>query len=440
VTGAVEDACGIFVRPDGSPTGAGTKADPVNSLTAGIALLTRQMPRLYLCEGTFSEETVIPMGVELYGGLDCTTWVRVGNGVKTTLTAPPEKIPLSLEGGTDPVAVEDLHVLAADAVAPGGSSIAAVVNHAKTTLRDVVFEAGEAQPGEDGALLPDAVAGTKGATGPDGCITNHTGFSETTTNRCDSNPISVGGEGGSGEVNWGQLGHHGLPLGAHNGGLGNSNTEWCTDGGAGNDGLEGLPGKGGSGLGIVTTWGYRGMTGTPGTRGTPGQGGGGGGGVRGDIFCGNAPLRGGPAGGGGGSGGCGGSGGLEGKPGGSSIGMISLSATFTFESVVVKAKNAGRGGNGGLGQAGGLPGPGGDPGVAAPTMVAGCVGGPGGRGGNGGQGGGATGGHSVAIAFSGPSPLAEGVTTEHGQAGMGGTGADALGTGSNGVSAEAHAF
>lgn len=441
VTGAVDDACGIFVSPKGSPVGTGSKADPVDSLKAGIALLTRQWPRLYLCEGTFSEETTIPMLVEVYGGLDCTTWVRVGNGVKTKLTAPPEKIPLTLEGGTDPVTVEDVHVIAADAVTPGGSSIAAVVNHAETTLRDVVFEAGEAQPGADGELMPDAVSGAKGATGPNGCVANHTGFSEKTTNRCDGEPISVGGEGGSGEFNWGQLGHNGLPQGADNGGSGyHAMHFFCTDGGPGNDGIDGVPGTGGSGLGIVTTWGYRGITGNPGKSGKVGQGGGGGGGFRGDAYCGNLPMKGGPSGGGGGSGGCGGLGGLEGKPGGSSFGMISLKATFTFESVVVKAKNAGRGGNGGLGQAGGMPGAGGEPGVAPPTMIAACFGGPGGRGGNGGQGGGATGGHSVAIAFSGHSPLAKGVTMERGEAGMGGTGADALGAGSNGVSADAHAF
>lgn len=435
VAGAVDATCGLFVDPNGSPTGTGTKEDPMNSIAAAAAKLTRLAPRVYACAGTFTENVELPSLVELYGGLDCTSWARIGDGTKTMLTALPGEIPLTLDGTTfDPIVVEDMHVVAADAVDPGQSSIAAVAKEPTATLRDVVLEAGEAQAGDDGAPFADAaMAGMKGASGDNACSAAAVLGGLDTTNRCGE-VVSIGAAGGVGTQSSGTPGGSGQPEGEMNGGAGEGAAA-CTAGMVGDTGPQGAAGTGSVGLGVLNEMGYTGLSGMPGLPGGPGQGGGGGGGSKGSVVCTAAALKGGAGGGGGGAGGCGGIGGRGGDPGGSSIGLISVDGKLTFEGVVIKTKNGGRGGAGGPGQSGGAGGEGGDGGAsqANPTTTIGCKGGPGGTGGPGGRGGGGSGGHSIGIAFKGEAPPSDGVTFENGLAGSGGPGETSESEGGSGV-------
>ena len=78
--------------------------------------------------------------------------------------------------------------------------------------------------------------------------------------------------------------------------------------------------------------------------------------------------------------------------------------------------------------------------MTAAALNPGCSGGPGGPGGKGGQGGGATGGHSIGIAYTKTAPPKQGWTAMTGAFGLGGMGGDAAGTGALGVKADMQEF
>jgi hypothetical protein len=61
-------------------------------------------------------------------------------------------------------------------------------------------------------------------------------------------------------------------------------------------------------------------------------------------------------------------------------------------------------------------------------------------GGTGGPGGGGLGGHAIGIAFTGTMPSVDGATIETGDAGPGGTGADAQHEGASGVKGDVQEF
>lgn len=421
-----EDACvitnelGVFVENGGNDLNPGTKAAPVKTLAKAIELAGAFGKRVYACAQAFNEPIVIPVGMELFGGLDCESgWGWVGADTKTTIATGPDVIPATLLEGEGATRLDDFWIQAADATVPGGSSIALLASGVKAELVRCTVVAGDAMPGEAGASSPASPAadGPPGAMAPSAppCIAGVPvvpGGPPTQNPECTA---SIGGKGGDSFGAGALPGTNGLPeLG---GGLGGA--PQCTAGGDGADGSQGVAGAFAASPGHLTSAGYAGQAGGDGTAGEPAQGGGGGGGNMGGI-CGGMPSAGSP-GGGGGAGGCGGAGGAGGKPGGSSIAIASVGAPLTLTDVSLTAGNGGHGGAGGDAQPGGKGGPGGPPGFS-PSFPLACPGGKGGTGGSGGPGGGGAGGHSLGIAYTGPEPSQTNVTFTGGLAGGGGPG------------------
>lgn len=426
-SGPVADGCGVFVSPDGSDANPGTKGKPLQTLTAAIEKSQSTGKRVYACAKPFTEAAVVSAEVTIYGGLDCDkSWAYVGGSTRTAWTAEADKVPVHVAAGVQ-LAMVDVNVTSVDASLPGGSSIALLAESAANvdlTRSDIL--AGSGAAGLPGTGFPGpATDGAKGNTGVDACNAAQTITPDPPVNPCDG-VASAGGAGGVGLLASGGAGDSGTPLGTVNGGAGEGATV-CTAGTAGQSGTEGESGVGASGLGLLDETGYTGVAGTAGKAGSPGQGGGGGGGAKGGSGagkCSNAAKAAGASGGTGGSGGCGGGGGGGGSAGGSSIGIVSLAATFTFKTVKITASNGGAGGDGGTGQGGGLGGSAGNGGSVpvGSTLKFGCAGGKGGDGGNGGTGGGGEGGHSVGIAYLGTAPDTTEATLFTGQAGTGGNG------------------
>ncbi|WP_437726441.1 hypothetical protein [Sorangium sp. So ce861] len=456
-TGAVDDACGVFVSASHAGfVGTGTKTEPFGSLQEAIDKAQQNNTgRVYACAGDgeeFSEVVEVPGGVTLYGGLDCHNgWIWAGEANKTVLTASEGMIPLTMGGSSGTVRIEDLHVVAGSTQqqhnGAGVSSIAALAHGTAVELVRCVLEAGDAAPGAAGAAFTEpAMAGMPGLTGSPACTrtdSERAPGGAAIVNRCgtpdDSTDDSIGGFGGWSYPAMGGPGGDGLPLLPASGDEENHGTGWstpsrCTNGSSGNSRPMGAPGTSAEGPGSISLTGYAGVPGAPGRRGAPGQGGGGGGGDRGESADSTSYLcldnrtadRAGAGGGSGGAGGCGGQGGRGGLPGGASIALISIDATLSFDAVVLKAGDGGRGGNGGDGQLGGEGGGGGLGGTVDPDetrgLYGGCDGGRGGKGGDGGKGGGGQGGHSLGIAFTGTPPSLSGVAIQLGAAGLGGDG------------------
>jgi hypothetical protein len=403
----------------GDDANAGTTAKPVKTMGKAFELAESASLRVYACAEEFKEGASVPRGLTLFGGLDCVKdWSYVGAATKTKVMAPAEQIAMRLLGasGGGTTEIHDVHAQAASAVMPGGSSIAMLVEgDVAAKLVQVVLEAGNGVAGAAGEPYgTGAMAGMAGVAGKVSCMVDGTGPEGPSLTCADG--ITFGGKGGDGGEGTGSMGGSGSPAGAVNGGAGEGGVA-CKSGTIGDPGLEGMAGSDAMGLGALDETGYRGTNGAPGAPGKRGQGGGGGGGassVKVTNQCGAGSGKKGASGGSGASGGCGGAGGKGGGFGGSSIALVSLGATLSFNKVTLLAGDGGAGGEGGAGQEGGVGGISGGPGGSAPeaSLTDGCAGGPGGAGGNGGKGGRGLGGHSVGLAYTGVEPPVEGVTVQ----------------------------
>jgi hypothetical protein len=400
----IDNAYGVFVSPNGTAGGLGTKASPLNSVDAGITLALSAADagirkRVYVCggSGTYDESIAIDGSrdhVQVFGGLHCADWTY--SGERTAIAPSAQGIPLSLSSLTAALFV-DLEIDAADApsmaptgsAAPGASSIAvSVSNSSNVVMRRCTINAGQGQPGQD-----QTAAAAFSAAAPSGDPGKALVGGSATPNVCGNGTgTSTGGSGG-GPTASGQDGNDGAP------GASNKDTvALCmvsTGGGPGANGSGGGAGAGASNWAAFTATGWVPENGLAGGNGVVGQGGGGGASV--DATGG---------GGGGGAGGCGGIGGTPGTGGGSSIAVLAYGSVLDLEQCVLSAANGGRGGNGAAGQTGQSGGGHGN--VSGSTA---CLGGTGGAGGSGGGGGGGAGGLSAGLVWSGStSPTVDGST------------------------------
>jgi hypothetical protein len=458
---AVGDACGVFVSSGDKGVdaeGRGSKDKPLKSLTRAIEQAKAQNKPVYACAEEFTEALALDAGIELYGGLDCAKgWSLAATPAKTTLTAGPDQIPLTLKKEANGAKVSDFAIVAKDAMASGGSSIAVLVDQATASFVRCDVTAANGAAGPLGEVPMDDIGPKDNPSDP--AIVGNDGTKacmiagKTPGGAAKDNmfcPSSSGGPlGGNGGDGLRDNGDNGLVFVEDDhtalGGTGQAAADAtldCANAGHGRNGKPGNPGAVGDGagldgaLGAIDASGYKGLAGQKGGDGTAGQGGGGGGGAKGKVLANCA----GASGGSGGAGGCGGKGGNGGGAGGSSIGIISLNAQLSFEAVLIVTGNGGTGGDGGDGQSGGRGGKGGNGGNGNGTPNA-CNGGDGGDGGSGGKGGGGSGGHSLGIAHSGANePPTEGVTITTGSAGPGGKGADETKNGAPGVKGERQKF
>ncbi|MGH7296531.1 MAG: hypothetical protein ACRELB_16455, partial [Polyangiaceae bacterium] len=376
----------VFVSSTGSNSAAGTAAAPFATVTYALAHLG-STARVYVCNGSYSEQVAITAAVSIFGGLSCTagTWSYVGS--QATVTGPAGGPALSIAAGAGAVDIEDMAFVAPGATGAGGSSIGAFANgSSNVALKRSNVQAGAAQPGQAATAVGAAAAAPPGSPGNPPTAgppkEGGTGGAGGTNGSC----ASVGGLGGSASA------VSGVPNGG-DGTPGSSNGEVVTTcdttGNPASGGQPGSPGATGPGAAdwaSFTSAGWNTLGGAAGQPGTVGQGGGGG------AAFGVGPTQGG--GGAGGAGGCGGSGGAPGTGGGSSIAILTYNSVITLTSCVLTAGTAGGGGGGAAGQPG-QPGGGGGSGTSG-----GCGGGQGANGGNGGAGGGGAGGVSVGVLWT----------------------------------------
>lgn len=442
----VAEACGVFVSSSkgADAAGAGTKSKPFATIGAAVIAAAGKKP-VYVCAEVFTERVTLAVSAELYGGLDCSTWKYLGQN-KTTLTAAPDEIPLLIQAAADGVAITDIDVVAQDALAESGSSIAVVVDGAAVSFTRATLTAGDGAAGEPGETppgldIPSGDIAISGNPGKKAC--DLPGVLPGGDAKPDPTGESIGGAGGEGTTGDGK---HGESPDVSNswtalGGVGQAIAS-CSGGDPGLPGAAGVPGEGGADLGSIDIHGYTGVAGASGHAGKPGQGGGGGGAAKGGsigmVTCAGA------SGGGGGVGGPGGPGGSGGQPGGASIAVISLGATLVFADSHVVVSSGGLGGDGAPGQIGNVGGVGGDGGgsttIQGTTFKAACLGGDGGPGGVGGTGGGGRGGHAIGIAFTGDTPSKGGWIFKNGAPGAGGSGADEAHDGAPGASVDMQQF
>ena len=446
----VDPSCGVFVRADAAAGGNGDPETPYKTLQAAIDKATATGRWVFACTaGEFKENVVIDEAVEVYGGFDCTdpkqwSWKK---DTKAKLTGSPNAVTLTVTAAAKKVVLDDLAIKASSS-APGvmgGSSIAVVLDSVTANLNRCDITAGDAVAGANGEdadpNAPPKPMTTAANDGKPACAVAGGGQStggDEIVNDCGGGMSSTGGLGGSSTSGSGKAGAAGIstPPTVDMGGVAGLGDTICAgggNGGLGADGSTGLAGVAGTGIGTLdATSGWVGTAGKIGDPGTPGQGGGGGGGKKGGaMVCSNAAGSG-ATGGSGGAGGCGGKPGGGGRFGGSSIALVSFnskSAVVALDGCKLTTGKGGDGGKGGDAQPGGVGGDAGKGGSGMPAnLPSACDGGNGGLGGNGGPGGGASGGHSLAIAYNGLKPTIVKSTLTPGTAGAAGMGGTIGGT------------
>jgi hypothetical protein len=455
----IADECGVFVssslaEDDG---GDGSQAKPLKTLAAAVEMATGKGKPVYACAEKHAGSVTLVNGIALYGGLDCNDgWTYVGTTKKSVLMGDADEVALTIMKSAGGAEVADFRIQAPDATKEGGSSIAVLVDGVTAGLVRCDLIAGNGAKGADGAPgdpngMPaaggpagnagkDACSDLDGTPGPDATLAGGAAV----TNDCTGD-VSVGAQGGDGNVLFGGGGDDGQSGAAGFGGKGEPGAGmWSCIGGSGlgdggSPGEVGMAGAGAKSDGTISSSGYTGTSGGAGTSGKAGQGGGGGGGAKGGMICPPGSIGGsGATGGSGGAGGCGGLPGQGGGPGGASIALVSLEASITLTDCMLTARDGGHGGAGGDLQPGGSGGAAGAGGIGVGGSNDGCDGGKGGKGGNGGPGGGGLGGPSLGIAYQGSPPQGEPVVTlgTPGEGGPGGSAGVGMNAGDAGIAAE----
>jgi hypothetical protein len=454
-----------YVTTNGSPTGSGTKTDPIDISTAFSTSGSGDIVRIASGTYTLSNPLTINANNVIFEGgfLPNDNWKK-SSLVNTTVIHRNAQNPEGTANQTRLVAVQavsksdfefhDLTITTENGLNSGMSTYAVHLDNCSSySFVRCRIQAGNGGNGINGASgaagsngsaggaggsgsIDDQCAGGSGGTGgagggtgagtsvaggtnPGGCTqAGGSGLSGNT-----SNNVRAGGSGGSGGAGGEESsnGGPGGPGGGVNGGAaqsgGGAGGSWGNPGNAGGNGVAGANGANG----IIGTVGQPGTVGQyfipvqagNGTDGTGGKGGVGGGGGGGQYctFCIDGSGNGG---GGGGGGGQGGQAGLGGFGGGGSFGIYLYNNGSNGQLIdcQITSSSAGMGGNGGAGGAGGAGGGiglGGN--VGTGEVGKGGNGGNGGTGGAGGAGGNGAPGTSDAVKFVSGTPLITSIST-----------------------------
>ena len=472
----VNDAEGIFVSSSmGSASGNGSKASPLASLDAAIAMAKTVNRRVYACAETYGEQIHILDGVSIFGYFACqSAWsVDTSKHAKVSAPASPAAIATNV---TTPTRVEAVDLNAPDFTTNSQSSIALMaVGSPALTFKSATIHAGTGGAGANGTngiQLTDT--GSKNGTNARGfdvctgaighCITPIPESIAGGANSCSGEAGHDPGPGGAGgwdgkflsefsqfnqAFEWfvnGQDATSGFPT------IGTSQT---TQGGVtsssvptnGAAGANGTDGASAGAFGTLGPNGYSAADGAAGSDGAPGQGGGG---AAGQAITDTMAWAGlnvnqgkgarGEAGASGGAGGCPGLAATAGKGGGASIAVVAIGSAFTLDTIVIETSMGGAGGAAGVSSTNTTGGTGGSP---VQYTVHAANGGDGGFAGVSGNGGG---GPSIGIAYQGTAPTQLASTVKLGAPGSGRPASTDTGSGktipasANGVSASTYAF
>lgn len=155
----------VFVHPSGLDSAAGTKDDPVRTVSKAVQLVQASSGRLtdvLICEGKYPENVSIgdqPVG--LHGGYDCADFSRT---VTKPTIAPPSGVAMRIAKVSGPMHVDQITFQSADALATGESSQAVqIVSSSGISLTRAIILAGRGAAGAAGELQVKTWNGSKQA-------------------------------------------------------------------------------------------------------------------------------------------------------------------------------------------------------------------------------------------------------------------------------------
>ena len=191
----------IFVAPWGSDVGAGTREDPLATISGGISSADpRSHPHVLVAAGVYSESVVVRDGVSIFGGYSADFGIRDITGNETAILG--EAAALGRLGAVnasgidgDTTEISGFTIVGADAATGGQSSYAVHLTDCSDALilSDNVIRAGR------------GASGARGAEGSDGRDASGAGFSSASAGGaardaggiCPTSPVTsvAGGRG-----------------------------------------------------------------------------------------------------------------------------------------------------------------------------------------------------------------------------------------------------
>src|SRR5207249_8491889 len=252
---AVVTADAIYVSPAGDDAANGTRAAPLKTIGAALALAgTSGKNRVNVAEGTYPENVQLRAGVSLYGGYDAATWTREPATLVTTIGPGPSTSAVAVQGdNVTGVTIDGFTIRSGDATLPRESAYGMVLTNSVATISGNHIVSGNGAAGRDGfagLAGENGVAGLNGdpgsANGPEGAG----GFERLLV--CFGTTL-IGGAGGQGGPA-GASGQNGNPGNAPNGGTGGAGglggaATPVAPGGDGQNGIAGRHGAAGTGGG-----------------------------------------------------------------------------------------------------------------------------------------------------------------------------------------------
>ncbi|HLM74806.1 MAG TPA: hypothetical protein VK459_18990, partial [Polyangiaceae bacterium] len=217
--------CGVFVSLSGGDDGdPGSPDKPVKTLKKALDLGKAEGKPVYACAEEFpvTSSLEVPAGSVIYGSLDCKNgWAYPieGDAPSTHIRGTKSGVlPLWLKAGSGRTEISGLHVTAREGLAPGGSSIAVLVEDVKAIFSNCTLEAGAGADGANGAASSPtpALSGTSGEAGGAACSAVDVMGGPGGVTDCNG-AQSKGGSGGTGSQFVGGVGKPGEPVVAGSG-------------------------------------------------------------------------------------------------------------------------------------------------------------------------------------------------------------------------------
>ena len=152
VPACIDESVGVFVSPAGSDSNEGSRAKPVQTISTALARLNGR-PRVYVCEGVYTESVSIRASASIYGGLKC-DWT-VG-GARPKFTGTKSDYVFAIVNVATRVAIYDVEVYGRDGAPNTGQQSGAIVADmaADISLSRMHIEAGNGGSGFTGTIAP----------------------------------------------------------------------------------------------------------------------------------------------------------------------------------------------------------------------------------------------------------------------------------------------
>src|SRR3989442_8676501 len=161
----------IYVSAAGSDNGDGTRAAPLRTITAGLALAASSgKTRVNVAQGTYAELVQLHSGISLFGGYDPVTWNRAP-AILSTIGPSLTQAGIGVLGdNVSGLTIDGFTIRSGDAVAggPEPSAYGIVLTNANVTISGNHIFAGNGVAGRnsfDGLAGQNGVAGSIGEAG-----------------------------------------------------------------------------------------------------------------------------------------------------------------------------------------------------------------------------------------------------------------------------------